>query len=124
MAVCVIGSSEYLLGDWAAPVPWSFAVLLVLLVGVVGLLVAEFMLRLMRPLIESGFLLRYAVVVLGVFLGGMLGGISLIFGTFVIFQELLWIPYVLVAGRFIGLVVGFFVAAPLAATLGRFGINS
>src|SRR3712207_3475125 len=47
----------------------------VILAGVVpGLLVAEVLLRLMRPALEGKFLCRYVVIVLGVCLGEVLMG--------------------------------------------------
>ena len=91
-----------------------------LLVAVPGLLVAEVLLRLMRPELEGEFPLRYVVIVFGVCLGGVLMGALMGFllglGTL---ERTIWgaVLGAMVGGGF-GLGEGLILAFPLAAILG------
>jgi len=58
---------------------WSKVLQSLLVVAVMGLLVAEILLRTMRPLLEGGFLARYVAMAGAVYVGGMLYGALLPF---------------------------------------------
>jgi hypothetical protein len=103
-----------------------------------ALLTAEVLIRLMRPLLEGGFLARYAAMVLAVCLGWMLYGALLAFlaGAIVGGEANLYdiVPGVIerilsglvlgflgvIFGGVIGLVEGLVLGFPLAAILGLF----
>ena len=78
------------LGNWYVPTTdgnpallleygWSKVLQSLLVVAVMGLLVAEILLRTMRPLLEGGFLARYVAMAGAVYVGGMLYGALLPF---------------------------------------------
>jgi hypothetical protein len=58
---------------------WSIALQSLFVGAVVGLLVAEVLIRGMRPLVEGGFLARYVAMAGAVFVGGMMYGALLPF---------------------------------------------
>jgi hypothetical protein len=116
---------------------WS-KVLQSLLVGaVVGLLVAEVLLRTMRPLLEGGFFARYVAMAGAVYVGGMLSGALLPFSALLfsgVRSDIPGMPDLLerillglgagMVGAFVGAGVGvaegLILGLPLAAILGLF----
>ena len=98
-----------------------------LLVAVPGLLVAEVLLRLMRPELEGEFPLRYVAIVFGVLLGGVLMGalMGFLLGLGALGNRV-WESAIggAVLGAMVGGPLGFYegliLAFPLAAILGLF----
>ena len=98
-----------------------------LLVAVPGLLVAEVVLRLMRPELEGEFPLRYVVIVFGVCLGGVLMGalMGFLLGLGALqsgaSEEAIGVAVLGASiGGVVGLGEGLILAIPLAAILGLF----
>ncbi len=89
---------------------------------VAGLLVAEVLLRLMRPELEGEFPLRYAVIVFGVLLGGVLLGafLGFLLGLGTLEKAIGGAVLGAMVGGGFGLGEGLILAFPLAAILGLF----
>ena len=94
----------------------------VLLAWVPGLLVAEVLLRLMRPALEGEFLYRYGVIVFGGFLGGVLMGalMGFLLGLGSLERAIWGAVLGAMIGGGLGMGEGLILAFPLAAILGRF----
>jgi hypothetical protein len=110
--------------------PWPDLSLYALSAVVAGLLVSEIVLRFMRPALLGDFYVRYWVMALAVFLGGVLLG-ALIISASVLLDEattvenkIAGLPFRVVFGAMLGGVLGFaegfVLAIPLAAALGPF----
>ena len=98
------------------------ASLLLLASVVAGLLVAEVLLRLMRPALEGEFPLRYVVIVFGVLLGGVLLGafLGFLMGLGTLEGAIGGAVLGAMVGGVLGLGEGLILAFPLAAVLGLF----
>ena len=126
-----VGSSETLIGDDAGELPgWPETLLLSFFSTVIGLLTAEVLLRLLRPMLEGGFLTRYAAAVLGCCLGGILSvallTVSIVAYAILASEDAFSIrtafglgAYFAVFAGLLGFVEGLFVGLPFAAISGR-----
>ena len=130
-AYLFVGSSEALIGDDAGELlAWPYLLFLMLFSISVGLLIAEVLLRLLRPTLEGNFLRRYAAAVLGCCVGGIL---SVVLLTLIIVmyatltsQDGVSLPTSLLLGAYfaiyaglLGLAEGLFLGLPFAAISGR-----
>jgi hypothetical protein len=113
--------------DWSEV--WLVETIAIVTGLIAALVTAEVLLRWARPALEGGFLLRYAVIVLSVGLGGFLNGALAPFG--ILFDGSFSIPervlllvgagsVAALLGGMIGLAEGLIVALPLAIILGLF----
>ena len=112
-----------------APVPWPIAAALLTCAVLAGLLVSEVLLRFKRPGFQGSFSIRYLVMALAVFAGGMVMGALIPFiGLFDsstllmnrIARSLFFLPFSVAIGGVLGIMEGLVLAFPLAAILDRF----
>ncbi len=110
--------------------PWPDLLLYALLAILAGLLSSEIVLRFMRSALLRDFYVRYLVMALAVFLGGVLLGALiptvsvLLDGSMTVENRIAGAPFRFVFGAMLGGVSGFaegpILAFPLAAILGLF----
>jgi hypothetical protein len=110
--------------------PWPDLLLYAILAILVGFMVSEIVLRFMRPALLGDFYIRYWVMALAVFLGGVLLGVLiptvsvLLDGSMTLENRIAGVPFRVVFGAMLGGVLGFVeapvLAFPLAAILGLF----
>jgi len=111
--------------------PWPDLALFAPSAILAGLAVSEIVLRLMRPALLGNFYLRFWVIALAVFLGGVLLGALfgstavLLDGAMTVENEIAGLPFRIVFGAMLGGLAGFaeapVLAIPLAAALGLVG---
>ncbi len=132
VAYLFVGSSEALIGDDAGELPaWPYILLLVFFSAAVGLVVAEVLLRLLRPALEGNFLRRYTATVLSYCIGGTLS-VVLLTVTIILYatltsQDAFSVSTTLLLGAsfavyvgLLSLVEGLVLGLPLAGLLGMF----
>jgi hypothetical protein len=134
--VSLVGEGE--LGNalmWNLDPWWPHNALYALCAAAAGLVVSSILLRFARRELRETFFARYGVMVLAVCLGGVVLGLLLSYAGVLLYSSPLTtaerllevttsrLPFTVVAGGVLGAADGVVLAFPLAAVLGRLGVE-